>query len=110
MSLTVSSSCRDGCEVVTLEGAVEDDVLAMALAALRETRRRRVIIDINGLTLCTRAPFESLMDMATDDERAEVAVVCRRRSARRLLERWGVADVVAVYDSLDAVLARAAGR
>jgi anti-anti-sigma regulatory factor len=99
---------RGGVSVVKLGGTVEDDVLAAALDALRAMSDDDgpLVIDLDELTICSPAPFEALIDGARDaDHCHEIVLVCRRRSARRLLRALGVAKELPVYDSVDAVLA-----
>src|SRR4051794_3261485 len=63
VSLTVSSELRGGVSVVKLGGAVEDDVLASVLHALRALSEDDgpLVIDLDELTICSRAPFEALL-------------------------------------------------
>jgi anti-anti-sigma regulatory factor len=109
VSLTVSNETRRGVSVVKLGGAVEDDVLSSALDALRAMADDGglLVIDLDELTICSRAPFEALIDGArATGHGSEVVLVCRRRSARRLLRALGIAKDLPVVDSVDAVLAR----
>jgi anti-anti-sigma regulatory factor len=111
LSLTVSSQLRAGLNVIKLGGAVEDDVLSSALAAVRAMGDDGgpLVIDLDELTICSRAPFEALIEGAREAEAdSEILLVCRRRSARRLLRSLGVAKELPIYDSVDAVLAERA--
>ena len=105
MSLTISNEAHGSTNVVKLGGSVEDDVLDRALEALRFiSAGERLVIDLNELTLRSRGPFEQLVAASRRDHGDEIAIVCRRRSARRLLHIWGVDEAIPVYSSLPAAL------
>jgi hypothetical protein len=106
VSLTVRSERREGLSVVKLGGAVEDDVLTAALEALRAiSDDGPLIIDIDDLTICSPAPFEALLNGVRENEHAQrIVLVCRRRSARRLLGSLDAAQDLPVYDRVESVL------
>jgi hypothetical protein len=74
--------------VVRLGGAVEDEVLASALQALKETSEGEgpLVIDLDELTIRSRAPFEALIAGA-HTEHDVVPAVCSAPSGSQETSR-----------------------
>jgi anti-anti-sigma factor len=108
--LTVRASDVAGAVVVTVEGEIDVDTADVVLDALRlgfASDCSAVIADLTQVSFFGSTGISTLItahDLAEDHCRV-FQVVAPHRAVRRPLQVTGVADVLALYDSVDEALA-----
>lgn len=93
---------RDPAVVIRPVGALDED-LADEIRELALEAHAPVVVDLGDCVLTSRRSIRRIA-LAWQLYRPQLCVVCRRDSGRPMLARAGIADHLAVFDSVDEAL------
>lgn len=100
--MTVTVHVYEGTDatIVALDGVADGTMLAEigdTLATMAGDAMRRVVVDLDRLTLLRPAALHQLVDHLLEVPDRDVALAASRSSMRRVLRRWGIATRVPVH-------------
>jgi anti-anti-sigma factor len=105
-TLSITSDACDGCQIIAVDGELDELMAAELDAAIDGCREGPVVVELSHMVFVSSAGIQALLR----DRRVQVSLVCPPGNVMRLFDVVRANSRVSTFDDLDAALEGSAAR